>query len=173
MRKLERVQINDALGSERPRRGSWRGRIGRALVVCSALGWLLRAILRQADALRGGLGACAPRRVGAFHPGPLAMPVVASLACVPFKREGEVMNRAHRFVGIVSLVLLCAASGVAAAHSTGHESRTVAECERLPGTQMAGERGQCLRCVERPRPHHYHPDMVRGDRCHLNDGLPR
>ena len=72
---------------------------------------------------------------------------------------------------IGTLALLFAGAGsLAFAHSTGHESRTVADCEKLPGTQVAGERGQCLRCVERPRPHHYHPDMLKGDRCHPDNG---
>ncbi len=29
----------------------------------------------------------------------------------------------------------------ALAHDTGHESRTPAQCEKLPGTQKTGERG--------------------------------
>jgi hypothetical protein len=56
------------------------------------------------------------------------------------------------------------------AHPTGHESRTASDCEHLPGTAAAGERGQCLRCVGRPRPHHYHPDMAPGNRCHADNG---
>jgi hypothetical protein len=60
----------------------------------------------------------------------------------------------------------------AAAHSNGHESRTPAQCERLPGTQEAGERAQCLRCVTRPRPHHYHPDYPAGERCRPDNGKP-
>jgi len=62
------------------------------------------------------------------------------------------------------------AAPAAWAHPTGHESRSVADCERLPGTDAAGERGQCLRCVQRPKPHHFHPDMVKGDRCHPDNG---
>ena len=64
-------------------------------------------------------------------------------------------------------------AGLVWAHANGHESRTVADCEKLPGTEVAGERAQCLRCVQRPNPHHFHPDMPRGDRCHPNDGMPR
>ena len=41
---------------------------------------------------------------------------------------------------------------VALAHSNGHESRTVAECEKLPGTANRGERGACLACVQRTSP---------------------
>jgi hypothetical protein len=69
-------------------------------------------------------------------------------------------------VGIVSFPVL------AVAHSTGHESRTVAECERLPGTQEQGERAQCLRCVTRPKKHHYHPDYPPGERCRPDNGKP-
>jgi hypothetical protein len=69
-------------------------------------------------------------------------------------------------VGLVSFPVL------AVAHSTGHESRTVAECERLPGTQEQGERAQCLRCVTRPKKHHYHPDYPAGERCRPDNGRP-
>ena len=58
------------------------------------------------------------------------------------------------------------------AHSNGHESRTPAQCERLPGTEREGERAQCLRCVSRPKPHHYHPDYPAGQRCRPDDGRP-
>jgi hypothetical protein len=61
---------------------------------------------------------------------------------------------------------------VAAAHHTGHESRTIADCEKLPGTDAAGERAQCLRCVSRPAKHHYHPDYPPGDRCRPDNGKP-
>lgn len=61
---------------------------------------------------------------------------------------------------------------IAFAHSNGHESRTPAECERLPGNQETGERAQCLRCVTRPVKHHYHPDYPAGNRCRPDDGKP-
>ena len=67
---------------------------------------------------------------------------------------------------------LAAAIPLATAHSNGHESRTVAECERLPGTQNEGERGQCLKCVSRPKKHHYHPDYPEGERCRPDNGKP-
>jgi len=73
------------------------------------------------------------------------------------------------------LAVLLLSSGVASlavAHSNGHESRTVAECERLPGTQSEGERAQCLRCIQRPKKHHYHPDYPAGERCRPDDGKP-
>jgi hypothetical protein len=63
-------------------------------------------------------------------------------------------------------------TSLAAAHSNGHESRTAAQCERLPGTDTAGERAQCLRCVSRPRKHHYHPDYPAGERCRPDNGKP-
>jgi hypothetical protein len=62
--------------------------------------------------------------------------------------------------------------GLAVAHSNGHESRTVADCEKLPGTEAAGERSQCLKCVARPVKHHYHPDYPAGNRCRPDDGKP-
>jgi hypothetical protein len=67
---------------------------------------------------------------------------------------------------------LAAAAPLAWAHSNGHESRTAAECERLPGTAKAGERAQCLKCVARPVKHHYHPDYPPGNRCRPDDGKP-
>ena len=71
-----------------------------------------------------------------------------------------------------ALSAVLAAHSIVLAHSNGHESRTVAECERLPGTAQAGERAQCLRCVSRPKPHHYHPDYAAGNRCRPDDGKP-
>ena len=67
---------------------------------------------------------------------------------------------------------MLAVAPLALAHSNGHESRTVAECEKLPGTATAGERGQCLSCVQRPVKHHYHPDYPPGNRCRPDDGKP-
>jgi hypothetical protein len=61
----------------------------------------------------------------------------------------------------------------ALAHSTGHESRTKAECQKLPGTARRGERGNCLRCVQRPKGKwHYHPDYKGGKRCRPDNGKP-
>jgi hypothetical protein len=76
----------------------------------------------------------------------------------------------NRFFGA-----LCAASLLAVpalAHSTGHESRTPAQCEKLPGNAKTGERAQCLKCVARHTKHHYHPDYPAGDRCRPDDGKP-
>ncbi len=60
------------------------------------------------------------------------------------------------------------AASIAIAHSTGHESRTVASCEKLP----APERQNCIKCVTRPAKHHYHPDYPPGDRCRPDNGKP-
>jgi hypothetical protein len=69
-------------------------------------------------------------------------------------------------------LLLAGAAPFAFAHDTGHESRTPAQCERLPGTATSGERGNCLKCVARPVKHHYHPDYPAGNRCRPDDGKP-
>lgn len=53
-------------------------------------------------------------------------------------------------------------------HSTGHESRTVGMCQRLP----TPERNACLQCVGRPLKHHYHPDYPAGARCRPDNGKP-
>ena len=71
-----------------------------------------------------------------------------------------------------ALAVLLGGASYAVAHNTGHESRTPAQCERLPGTQKVGERGQCLACVTRPAKHHYHPDYPAGDRCRPDNGKP-
>ena len=76
-----------------------------------------------------------------------------------------------KWVGLVGIGI-CLAGGLALAHSNGHESRTVADCEKLPGTATTGERGQCLACVQRPVKHHYHPDYKAGERCRPDDGKP-
>jgi len=79
----------------------------------------------------------------------------------------------RNWMGIVGIVLtLGIGAGSLWAHSNGHESRTVADCEKLPGTEKAGERAQCLRCVERPVKHHYHPDYPAGERCRPDNGKP-
>ena len=67
-------------------------------------------------------------------------------------------------------VFLCAPS--AHAHNTGHESRTSADCQKLPGSNTTGERHQCLACVTRPSKHHYHPDYPAGSRCRPDNGKP-
>ena len=73
---------------------------------------------------------------------------------------------------LVAVSLLAPLGAVALAHDNGHESRTIAECERLPGTAKSGDRAECLRCVERPIKHHYHPDAPVGARCRPDDGKP-
>ena len=68
--------------------------------------------------------------------------------------------------------VMALASVSAFAHDTGHESRTAAQCEKLPGTATEGERAGCLKCVARPEKHHYHPDYPAGDRCRPDNGKP-
>ena len=72
--------------------------------------------------------------------------------------------------GIATALILGAP--LAVAHSNGHESRTVEECQRLPGTEKTGERAACTACVQRPEKHHYHPDYPAGKRCRPDDGKP-
>lgn len=69
-------------------------------------------------------------------------------------------------------LFFAAAAPLAFAHNNGHESRTPKQCERLAGTNEAGERAQCLRCIERPIKHHYHPDYPPGERCRPDNGRP-
>jgi hypothetical protein len=53
-------------------------------------------------------------------------------------------------------------------HSTGRESRSVADCQKLP----MPERQACLSCVGRPLKHHYHPDYPFASRCRPDNGKP-
>ena len=75
-------------------------------------------------------------------------------------------------LGGIGIAMLVIGMPLAIGHSNGHESRTPAECEKLPGTATTGERGQCLACVQRPVKHHYHPDYPAGKRCRPDDGKP-
>jgi hypothetical protein len=79
--------------------------------------------------------------------------------------------RSKLILGTAALAL-CLAAPFALAHPTGHESRTQADCEKLPGTAEKGERGHCLKCVK-DGAHHFHPDMKSGDRCHPDNGKPQ
>jgi hypothetical protein len=79
--------------------------------------------------------------------------------------------RSGSVVGLM-LVVASAVGSLAQAHSNGHESRTPAQCERLLGSLVEGERAQCLRCVRRFAKHHYHPDYSPGNRCRPDDGKP-
>jgi len=72
----------------------------------------------------------------------------------------------------VAACVLAAGIAPVQAHDTKDAKRTPAQCETLPGTQKAGERGQCLSCVSRPVKHHYHPEYPASDRCRLDDGKP-
>ena len=69
-------------------------------------------------------------------------------------------------------VVLSLYAPLALAHDTGHESRTIADCEKLPGNAQKGERGACLKCVARPKKHHFHPDGKAGARCRPDNGKP-
>ena len=83
------------------------------------------------------------------------------------------MRRNRLMGGIVFTAAVMAFGSVAMAHSNGHESRTVADCEKLPGTGTTGERGFCLACVQRTNGKwHYHPDYTAGDRCRPDNGQP-
>lgn len=53
-------------------------------------------------------------------------------------------------------------------HTTGHESRTIKACERLP----TPERKACLSCVTRPAKHHYHPERPPESRCRPDNDKP-
>jgi hypothetical protein len=84
------------------------------------------------------------------------------------------MRRSIKMAMVVSAALFAFGS-VAFAHSTGHESRTVADCEKLPGTATTGERGGCLACIGKnsgATKFHFHPDYPAGDRCRPDDGKP-
>ena len=70
------------------------------------------------------------------------------------------------------LAALVAFAPAALAHSTGHESRSAADCEKLPGTAKDGERGGCLACVSRKGKFHFHPDAAAGKRCKRDNGKP-
>lgn len=64
-----------------------------------------------------------------------------------------------------TLALALLSSTVAIAHSSGDEARKVADCEKFPGTASAGVRGECLKCVQRPKPHHFHAKETGDKRC--------
>src|SRR5438045_1808308 len=62
---------------------------------------------------------------------------------------GGQMNAVRRSA-MAALLALAVFAFSAQAHHTGHESRTVADCEKLPGTATAGERGAvCAACSAR------------------------
>lgn len=67
-----------------------------------------------------------------------------------------------------ALTIIFLSAPIAFGHPTGHESRTVAQCEKLP----TPERQACVKCVTRPAKHHYHPDYPAGNRCRPDNGKP-
>ena len=77
------------------------------------------------------------------------------------------MSNARLWVAVCGGALL-GLVGTGFGHSTGHESRTVAQCERLP----TPERQHSVKCVTRPVKHHYHPDYPAGARCRPDNGKP-
>jgi hypothetical protein len=83
------------------------------------------------------------------------------------KSKGVLMNKLYAALFTAALAMGFALP-VALSHSTGHESRTLANCEKLP----TPERQNCLKCVTRPNKHHYHPDYPAGDRCRPDNGKP-
>ena len=78
------------------------------------------------------------------------------------------MKRARIWLALLGLATISGVGAVALAHDTGHESRTVAQCELLP----TPERQACVKCVTRPVKHHYHPDYPAGERCRPDNGKP-
>jgi len=81
------------------------------------------------------------------------------------------MNRALKSIIVVTAASLAFGS-LALAHSNGHESRTNADCQKLPGSASAGERAACLACIGKQGKWHYHPDYAAGNRCRPDDGTP-
>ncbi len=77
------------------------------------------------------------------------------------------MRKRHGFIAL-GVLITGVATSFAWAHSTGHESRTVAQCQRMP----TPARGACIQCVTRPIRHHYHPDYPAGARCRPDNGRP-
>ena len=90
----------------------------------------------------------------------------------PSLEDHDMLTRLKLLALLSTLSIATGIAGFALAHSNGHESRTPAQCERLPGTEKEGERAQCLACVKRPKPHHYHPDYPAGERCRPDNGKP-
>jgi hypothetical protein len=72
-------------------------------------------------------------------------------------------------LALAVFALVALGAPLAIAHHNGHESRTVKDCEKLPSP----DRGHCIKCVQRPKPHHYHPNEKEGSRCDPNDGVAR
>ncbi|MCC7540842.1 MAG: hypothetical protein IT379_31785 [Deltaproteobacteria bacterium] len=75
------------------------------------------------------------------------------------------VNTRNTLLAIGCFVLTGIAS-VALAHPTANARRTAAQCRAggLTPTQV----NYCIACVQRPRPHHYHPLQRAGNRCDLN-----
>ena len=64
-------------------------------------------------------------------------------------------------IAVGVMVLLSGLAVSVRAHKTGAELKTEADCKKL----NPPERGHCLECVSRPRPHHFHPGQPAGTGC--------
>jgi hypothetical protein len=78
------------------------------------------------------------------------------------KRIRVIVGVAAAFVLGFALVAIPLA---VSAHPTGNERRTVAACRLIPDRN---DRQECIVCVSRPRPHHYHPRGAAPGYCHIN-----
>lgn len=74
----------------------------------------------------------------------------------------------YRSCILAACVALGGVLGVARAHSTGKETRILAQCDKFP----AADRQACKACLTRALKHHYHPDYPAGARCRPDNGKP-
>lgn len=86
-------------------------------------------------------------------------------------------NNLSLWVVGIGLFGLLALSAGAQAHSTGKEIRldkvgTTSGCNKLTGTAKTGDRANCIKCLKRQAPHHYHTENPEGKRCRPDDGRP-
>lgn len=78
----------------------------------------------------------------------------------------------RRTASTILALLVAGLAPAAAAHPTGHEARTPADCDRLAGTPQEALRPACVKCVGLDRPHHFHPDLPPGTRCQPDAPAP-
>jgi hypothetical protein len=80
--------------------------------------------------------------------------------------------KSAKLVGLIlAFVLGCALAVtpiVVSAHPTGNERRTVPACRLIPDLN---DRRECIACVTRPVPHHYHPRGAAPGYCHPNGDM--
>ena len=55
------------------------------------------------------------------------------------------------------------------AHPKGNDKRNANQCKTLKKKKLIDN---CMACVARPNPHHFHPNNAPGKRCRPNDGKP-